>query len=127
MRRSVDRILTTHVGSLPRSEALIDLLFAREAGEPVDAEKLAEQTQRDVAELVAKQKEAGIDIVSDGEAGKTAFVRYIKDRLTGFSGASSTPAFADQEDFPRLRAPALHRPGPADAAEPRVRGPRAGA
>src|SRR5579871_6570566 len=100
MRRSVDRILTTHVGSLPRSEALVDYLYAREEGELVDVQELNSQARADVASLVDKQLAAGIDIIDDGEASKTAFVRYITDRLSGFHGVSSTPAYADLEDFP---------------------------
>ena len=100
MRRSVDRILTTHTGSLPRPQRLVDLLFAREDGEPVDTAELAAETKAAVAELVHQQRAAGVDVISDGEASKTAFVRYVKDRLSGFSGASHGPAFADLEAFP---------------------------
>jgi 5-methyltetrahydropteroyltriglutamate--homocysteine methyltransferase len=100
MRRSVERILTTHTGSLPRPPRLVELLYAREDGDPVDAAELAAVTQAVVAELVQQQRAAGVDIISDGEASKSAFVRYVKDRLSGFGGESHGPAFADLEAFP---------------------------
>ncbi|HEX5431131.1 MAG TPA: hypothetical protein VFW83_04140, partial [Bryobacteraceae bacterium] len=70
MRRSTDRILTTHVGSLPRPQDVVDFLFAQDRGEPYDAAKFEETMRRGVGEAVNKQAEAGIDIVSDGEMSK---------------------------------------------------------
>ena len=86
MLSSVDRILTTHVGSLPRSQAVTDVLFAREQGAVADS-VAADRTIRDaVAEVVRRQVDTGIDVVSDGEMSKISYATYIKDRLTGFAG-----------------------------------------
>ena len=79
------RILTTHVGSLPRRATLSALLFARMSREPFDAEALARETREAVAETVRKQRELGIDIISDGEQSKTSFQHYISDRLSGMT------------------------------------------
>jgi 5-methyltetrahydropteroyltriglutamate--homocysteine methyltransferase len=79
------RILTTHVGSLPRRASLSALLFARMSREPFDAEALARETREAVAETVRKQRELGIDIISDGEQSKTSFQHYISDRLSGMT------------------------------------------
>ena len=97
-----DRILTTHVGSLPRSQAVTDVLFAREQGTPVD-DVAAERTIRDaVAEVVRKQVEVGIDVVSDGEMSKISYATYIKDRVTGFEGDTPREPGQDLVEFPRL-------------------------
>jgi len=84
MKLSTDRILTTHVGSLPRPDDLIDLLMAQDADEAHDAALLARRVREAVAEVVAKQVETGIDVVSDGEMGKVSYVNYLKHRLAGF-------------------------------------------
>ncbi len=92
------RILTTHVGSLPRSKAVTDVVFAHERGDPMDG---AAQVIRDaVQSVVARQVEAGVDIVSDGEMSKISYATYIKDRITGFDGDSPRSAPRDLEDFP---------------------------
>ena len=83
LTESAKRILTTHTGSLPRRDALSAMLLARASGQPCDAAALAVGTTRSVADLVAKQAELGIDIVSDGEQSKTSFQHYIADRLAG--------------------------------------------
>ncbi|RPH74493.1 MAG: epoxyalkane--coenzyme M transferase, partial [Candidatus Rokuibacteriota bacterium] len=88
MKRSTERFLTTHTGSLPRPEDLIRAMFAREEGVPVDAAALAARIRSSVAEVVRKQVEAGIDVVDDGEMSKPSYATYPKDRLTGFAGAS---------------------------------------
>ena len=94
----MDRILTTHVGSLPRSEAVTDVVFAHERGEPVDgADAIIAEA---VKAVVARQVEAGVDIVSDGEMSKISYATYIKDRITGFDGDSPRRAPRDLEDFP---------------------------
>ena len=100
MKRSTDRILTTHTGSLPRPMDLARLLEAKDAGEPVDETALSRMSREAVAEAVRKQVEAGIDIVSDGEQGKVGYSTYPRHRLTGFGGSSSAPARADWADFP---------------------------
>jgi 5-methyltetrahydropteroyltriglutamate--homocysteine methyltransferase len=84
MKRSKDRILTTHTGSLARPKDLLDLMKAKIKGEPYDEKAYAEQTRSAVAESVRKQAESGIDIVTDGEQGKPGFFAYVRERLTGF-------------------------------------------
>ncbi|MDA0799273.1 MAG: cobalamin-independent methionine synthase II family protein [Chloroflexi bacterium] len=105
MKRSTDRILTTHTGSLARPADLIDLLRAKEAGESYDAAALAERVRSSVAEVVQKQTDAGVDVVSDGEESKPGFANYIKDHLTGFVTRERTQSrsFADQADFPDFK------------------------
>src|SRR5262245_44791649 len=84
MKASTDRILTTHVGSMPRPESVKALLRARLAGEAVDDAQLAARAAEAVAEAVRQQARVGLDVVSDGEMGKTSFLAYADDRLTGF-------------------------------------------
>jgi 5-methyltetrahydropteroyltriglutamate--homocysteine methyltransferase len=101
MNRSVDRILTTHVGSLPRSQAVTDVLFARENGQslPVGATRTIADA---VTEVVAKQVAVGVDVVSDGEMNKISYSTYIKDRLSGFDGDTPREPGQDLVEFPRL-------------------------
>jgi 5-methyltetrahydropteroyltriglutamate--homocysteine methyltransferase len=84
MQRSTDRIRTTHVGSLPRPTALLDLMKAAAQGQQVDPAELAETERRAVADVVARQRSAGLDVISDGEQTKTGFFAYIGQRLGGF-------------------------------------------
>jgi 5-methyltetrahydropteroyltriglutamate--homocysteine methyltransferase len=109
---SVGRFLTTHVGSLPRPDDLIAMMWAREDGIPVDAAALDERVRAAVDEAVARQVAAGIDIVNDGEWGKPSYATYIKDRLNGFGGAT-TPAyvFQDIEALPQTKARVAGDPG----------------
>jgi 5-methyltetrahydropteroyltriglutamate--homocysteine methyltransferase len=93
-------IATTHVGSLPRSAEVTELIFAAEAGEPVDEQLFDEVVGREVSESVARQVAAGITVVSDGEMAKISYATYIKDRITGFDGDSPRRPPADLEDFP---------------------------
>jgi len=95
-----DRILTTHVGSLPRSMAVTDLVFAAERGEAVDPIRFDAVIGAAVDDAVARQVAAGIDLVSDGEMSKISYATYIKDRITGFDGDSPRTPPADLEDFP---------------------------
>ncbi|MGH2364357.1 MAG: cobalamin-independent methionine synthase II family protein [Chloroflexota bacterium] len=83
MKRSQQRFLTTHTGSLPRPPELLELIYAREQGQPVDAAALEQQLDKAVADVVARQMEAGIDVVDDGELSKIGFNAYAKDRLSG--------------------------------------------
>ena len=101
MKRSTERILTTHTGSLPRPDDLITLLRQKEAGELSDPAALEKRVRSAVAETVRKQIDAGIDIVNDGEMGKPSYSTYVKDRLSGFDGSEkSAPLFAaDLTDF----------------------------
>src|SRR6478736_4553107 len=89
---STDRILTTHVGSLPRSQAVTDVLFAREREEARDVLQDDAVIAQAVAEVVCRQVEVGIDIVSDGEMSKISYATYIARRLAGFGGEISPSA-----------------------------------
>ena len=93
-------IRVTHVGSLPRSQATVDMLFARERGEAYDADAFAAQMTRACSETVRRQVEAGMQIVSDGETSKISYATYVKDRYTGFSGDGPRNAPADLKMFP---------------------------
>src|SRR5207302_6301250 len=84
MKRSTERILTTHVGSLPRPPDLLDMMAAKDAGAAFDAQAHATRLRAAVAEIVRKQVELGIDIIDDGEYGKPSFVTYMNERLGGF-------------------------------------------
>jgi 5-methyltetrahydropteroyltriglutamate--homocysteine methyltransferase len=94
------RIRTTHVGSLPRSQIVADLLFARERDEAIDPAAYDQAMEQATHEVLRRQKEIGIDIPSDGETSKISYATYIKDRLTGFSGDSPRRVPADLKDFP---------------------------
>lgn len=101
MKTSADRILTTHVGSLPRPLDLCDLLYAKERGDPAfDAAAFESRAHAAVGEAVRRQVETGIDIVSDGEMSKISYATYVGDRLSGFGGDSPRRAPADLEAFP---------------------------
>ncbi len=103
MKTSTERILTTHVGSLPRPQDVVDLLFAQDRGEPVDQALFDSTMHRGVADAIRKQEESGVDIVSDGETSKISYATYIRHRLTGFEGDSSRPTPQDLDDFPEYR------------------------
>jgi 5-methyltetrahydropteroyltriglutamate--homocysteine methyltransferase len=100
---SVDRFPTTHVGSLPRAQDLVDLVFAKEGGQHVDEAALAARIEQAVQHVVDRQAEAGIDIINDGEQSKPSYATYIKDRLNGFGGAGNSYVFQDIEDFPTVK------------------------
>lgn len=100
---SKDRILTTHVGSLPRAKDVVDLLFQRERGEPYDRAEFERVMADAVADNVRRQVEIGIDIVSDGETSKIGYATYIKDRLTGFAGDSPRQIAVDLQPYPEFR------------------------
>ncbi len=100
MRTSTDRILTTHVGSLPRSEAVTRGVFAIDNEEDIDLEQHCREVSAAVAEVVARQVAVGIDVVSDGEMSKLSYATYIKHRVTGFEGDSPRRAPADLEEHP---------------------------
>jgi 5-methyltetrahydropteroyltriglutamate--homocysteine methyltransferase len=113
---------TTHTGSLPRPEELLDLMFAREGGEAVDEAALAEAIDRATAGVIARQVTAGISVVGDGEMSKPSYATYIKHRLSGFGGEAGQYEFADLEDspVPRRRSSAT-RAGPNDLPRPAPR------
>ncbi|MGH2928606.1 MAG: cobalamin-independent methionine synthase II family protein, partial [Solirubrobacteraceae bacterium] len=96
-----DRILTTHAGSLPRPDDLADMIWARMDGQQVSESALAARIDSAVAEVVARQRATGIDLVSDGELSKTGFSTYVNDRFSGFDGRSEFQA-DDVADFPEL-------------------------
>ena len=102
MKKSTERILTTHVGSLPRPDDLVALMFAKAEGEAVDAALLERKTQNAVVEVVARQREVGIDIVSDGEMSKPSYATYVTERLTGFGGTSNLPKLSDILEYPNV-------------------------
>ena len=104
MNLSRDRILTTHVGSLPRTQSVVGLLFRRENGEPCDRAEFDHVMAEAVSETVRRQVAIGIDIVSDGETSKIGYATYIKDRLTGFEGDSSRQVPLDLQDYPDFHA-----------------------
>ena len=99
----MDRILTTHVGSLPRSNIVSELLFKRERQESFDADEFNRTMNDAVYDVIEKQVELGIDIVSDGETSKISYATYIKDRLTGFDGDSPRQIARDLQEFPEFR------------------------
>jgi 5-methyltetrahydropteroyltriglutamate--homocysteine methyltransferase len=98
-----DRILTTHVGSLPRPQEVVDLLFAQDRGDALEPVKFERVLQQGVDDIVRLQTDAGLDVVSDGEMSKISYATYIRHRLTGFDGDSDRPTPQDLDDFPRFR------------------------
>ena len=127
----MERILTTHVGSLPRSVEVTDLVFARERGEPVDQSTFDDVMLTAVDAVVARQVATGIDLVSDGEMSKISYATYIKDRVTGFDGDSPRTPPADLEEFPAFLArqakgggtPTYRRPRCVGAVAPKTLAP----
>ena len=110
MRRSDSRILTTHTGSLPRSPQLQELLREREEQREYDPGKFADGVRDGVAETVARQQSIGIDVVNDGEQGRSQYATYVKERLTGFEGERMVRARPrlDDADFPEFAATQTH-------------------
>jgi len=97
------KIKTTHVGSLPRSNELSELLFKKDKKEKIDLVKFDEVVKKDVEKIVKKQIDLGIDIISDGEMSKISYATYVKDRIDGFSGESERKAPKDLDDFPSFK------------------------
>lgn len=100
MHRSIDRILTTHVGSLPRDPELSDLLIRGEAGEAIDQSHLRALSRGAVRHVVERQLASGIDVINDGEQPRVGFQTYVAQRMRGFGGASTRPRPRDMQDFP---------------------------
>ena len=117
------RILTTHVGSLPRPQRVADLLFGREKGLPFDATAYDATMREATAAIVARQREAGVDVPSDGETSKISYATYIKDRLTGFDGDSPRRPPQDLDDFPAFRDRLARAGGTPTYRRPRCVGP----
>jgi 5-methyltetrahydropteroyltriglutamate--homocysteine methyltransferase len=111
MKRSTERFLTTHTGSLPRPPDLIRTMYAKEEGVPVDRAALGARVAAAVAEVVAKQAAAGIDVINDGEMSKPSYATYVKDRLNGFGGAGNTFVYQDLADYPNLAKRVFGDPG----------------
>jgi len=117
MQRSSERILTTHTGSLPRTREVVDLLLAEQREPGRHKAALATAVDKAVKHVVAKQIECGIDIVNDGEQGRTDYTVHVLDRLTGFEGESAPPMGTGEPEFPELAeilkqfaSPFQHRP-----------------
>jgi len=123
MKRSTERFLTTHTGSLPRPPDLIRMMFAKEEGVPVDAAALAQRVALAVEEVVQKQVQAGIDVIDDGEMSKPSYATYIKDRLSGFGGEGNTFVYQDLTEFPRLAKRVFGDPGRSRRKTPACNGP----
>src|ERR1700733_2582254 len=99
MKTNIDRVVTTHAGSLPRPEDLTQMMFGVLDGTPVDSATLAQRVSEAMREVVARQLEIGLDVISDGEVGKVGFSNYVIQRLSGFEGKANFMA-ADLADAP---------------------------
>jgi len=123
MKHSTHRILTTHVGSLPRPPDLLAMTVAKEKGAPFDAERYVSRVKSAVAEVVKKQAEAGIDVVADGEMGRFGFIPYVNDRLAGIEprpnpgGEGTWSRSREHLAFPEYYAWAAQMPGAAGGAQ----------
>ena len=123
MKRSIDRILTTHVGSLPRPASLFAMMKAKQESQPIDLHAIANEVRAAVSDIVKKQSEIGLDIISDGEMGKVGFIPYVNDRLAGFEPGAGAPrgsawansretrAFPEYYDWASRQAGAAGNPG----------------
>jgi 5-methyltetrahydropteroyltriglutamate--homocysteine methyltransferase len=123
MKRSTERFLTTHTGSLPRPDDLIRMMFAREEGVPIDPAALGARVRTAVAEVARKQAEAGLDVINDGEVSKPSYATYVKDRLSGFGGASQALQYQDLVEFPGMARRVFGDPGRARRRTPACTGP----
>src|SRR5271154_2695156 len=117
MKRSTERILTTHTGSLPRSARVVELLLAEQKNPGARKAELNVAVREAIAHVVQKQIECGIDIINDGEQGRTDYTVHVLDRLTGFEGESTPPLGTGDAEFPELAqllthfaSPFQHRP-----------------
>lgn len=119
-----DRILTTHTGSLPRPEDLIQMMWAKGDGIPVDEQALAERVATAVKEIVDKQIAAGVSVINDGEMSKSSYAIYVKDRLNGFGGESiQNYHFEDLVDYPKSTALVAANPGRRKRTAPACNAP----
>jgi 5-methyltetrahydropteroyltriglutamate--homocysteine methyltransferase len=122
LKRSSERILTTHVGSLPRSQAVTEVLFARENGTLADASAGNATIAAAVHDVVRRQVEVGIDVVSDGEMSKISYATYIADRFSGFAGDTPREPGQDLVEFPGLLKKLAERGATAKYRRPRCVG-----
>ena len=120
---TTQRIATTHVGSLPRSKAVAELLFARERNEPHEETLYEETMAQAVSRTVELQKKAGVDFISDGETSKISYATYVKDRYTGFEGDSPRNAPQDLKNFPSFLEKIASSGGTPSYARPQCTGP----
>jgi len=123
MKSSTDRILTTHVGSLPRSVAVTDAVFGREQGQEIAEHDFDRIIGAAVQEVVARQAAAGVDLASDGEQSKISYATYVKDRLTGFDGDSPRDPPSDLEAYPGFLQRLARSGGTPTYRRPRCVGP----
>jgi 5-methyltetrahydropteroyltriglutamate--homocysteine methyltransferase len=126
MKRSDDRILTTHAGSLPRSPALLEMLVRLSKREPVDAAALAREVEASTRHVIVRQLAAGIDVGNDGEQPRESFLTYVQHRMSGFSGASERPIMRDIvqfQSFLALKLPDFSRTMVSLLNAPRATGP----
>jgi 5-methyltetrahydropteroyltriglutamate--homocysteine methyltransferase len=124
VKYSSERILTTHVGSLPRSQAVTDVVFAKEKSDAPDYDAAQSAVlAAGVVEVVRKQVEAGVDVVSDGELSKISYATYIRDRITGFDGDTPREPGLDLIEFPRLLRKLADSGATAKYRRPRCVGP----
>jgi len=123
MKRSTERFLVTHTGSLPRPPDLIRTMYAKEEGVPVEPGALAQRVASAVEEVVHKQVDAGVDIVNDGEMSKPSYATYIKDRLSGFGGSGNTFVYQDLAAFPNLEKRVFGDPGRSRRKTPACNAP----
>jgi 5-methyltetrahydropteroyltriglutamate--homocysteine methyltransferase len=124
VKNSKDRILTTHVGSLPRSQAVTDVVFGKEKSEAPDFDAAGSAIlAAEVKEVVKRQVSAGVDVVSDGELSKISYATYIKDRITGFDGDTPREPGLDLIEFPRILKKLADSGSTAKYKRPRCVGP----
>jgi 5-methyltetrahydropteroyltriglutamate--homocysteine methyltransferase len=121
--RSTDRFLTTHTGSLPRPDDLFRMMWAKEEGVPLDRAALDARIRSTVAEIVAQQRDAGVDILSDGEVSKPSYATYVKERLSGFGGTTVPLKLRDMLDFPAYAAKYAAGSGPQRHTRPACNAP----
>jgi 5-methyltetrahydropteroyltriglutamate--homocysteine methyltransferase len=123
VKLSKDRLLTTHVGSLPRPQEAVDLLFTQDRGEPYSEDEFDKVMQAAVTDVVRHQVAVGIDVVSDGEMSKISYATYIRHRLTGFDGDSARPTPQDLDDVPEFRDSLVKQGASAKYRRPVCKGP----
>jgi 5-methyltetrahydropteroyltriglutamate--homocysteine methyltransferase len=120
LKLSTDRIITTHVGSLPRPERLAEILIERENGDPVDATEFRREAEAAIRWVVQKQLESGIDVGNDGEEPRIGFQTYVPQRMSGFGGASERKMLTDMVRFPKYAAMFTERTWSNDRKRPKV-------
>src|ERR1700694_1060283 len=120
MLKSEKRILTTHVGSLPRNPKLTELLLKQERGEAIDEKLLDRESEAAVAHVVERQLTAGVDVGNDGEQPRVGFQTYVPQRMKGFSGVSERKMLTDMVRFPKYAKMFTDRTWSADRERPKI-------